>query len=73
MRDEDIDLSEIPEITDEQMATADLRIGGKLAPEGKVPVGIFLDVGVVEFFKARAGEAGFRELINETLKSTIRG
>jgi uncharacterized protein (DUF4415 family) len=73
MRDEDIDLSEIPEITDEQMAAATLRTDDRSGARGRIPVGIFLDVDIVDFFKARAGEEGYRELINETLKSTVHG
>ncbi|MDZ7304293.1 MAG: hypothetical protein ONB44_19385 [candidate division KSB1 bacterium] len=43
MRDEDIDLSDVPEITAEQMAKAVLRVGGKPVPKGKVRVNLSLD------------------------------
>ena len=36
MKDEDIDLSDIPEVTEDQIAGAKLRIGGKPVPKGKV-------------------------------------
>lgn len=36
MEDEDIDLSDIPEITAEQIARATLRIGGKPVAKSKV-------------------------------------
>ena len=72
MTDEDIDVSEIPEITERQMRRAVLRIGGKPIPRGKVFVGMVLDQEVVEHFKERAG-AAYRELINETLKAATRG
>ena len=68
MTDEDIDVSEIPEITEDQMKGAVLRIGGRPVPSGKVFVGMVLDREVVEYFKERAG-AAYRELINDTLKA----
>ena len=52
MNDEDIDLSEIPEVTAEQIAQATLRLGGKPVARGKVRVNIYLDAEVVEYFKA---------------------
>ena len=72
MTDSDIDLSEIPEITEDQMARAKLRIGGKPVPKGKVRVNIFLDASIVAFFKTQAGERGYQTLINEALKENIR-
>ena len=68
MTDEDIDVSEIPEITERQMQRAVLRVGGKPIPRGKVLVPMVLDQEVVEYFKKRAG-AAYRELINDTLKA----
>lgn len=50
MQDEDIDLSDIPEVTAEQIAQATLRVGGKSVPRGKVRVNIYLDAEVVEYF-----------------------
>ena len=38
----------------------------------KVRVNIFLDAGIVEYFKAQAGGRGYQTLINETLKENIR-
>ncbi|MCI0697275.1 BrnA antitoxin family protein [candidate division KSB1 bacterium] len=72
MRDEDIDLSEIPEITAKQMARTVLRVGGKPAPKGKVQVNLSLDAGVVAYFKTQAGGRNFQKLINEALKTKIR-
>ena len=40
MRDEDVDLSEIPGITAKQMARSVLRVGGKPAPQNKVQVNL---------------------------------
>lgn len=72
MKDEDIDLSDIPEITEDQMARARLRLGGKPVPKGKVRVNIFLDANIVAYFKAQAGGRGYQTLINEALKDNIR-
>jgi uncharacterized protein (DUF4415 family) len=72
MEDEDIDLSEIPEVTAEQVAQATLRVGGKPVSRGKVRINIYLDAEVVEYFKVEAGGRGYQTLINETLKESIR-
>lgn len=37
MQDKDIDLSDIPEVHENQMARATLRIGGKPVPKDKPP------------------------------------
>jgi len=71
MQDKDIDMSEIPEITEEQMVDAKLRIGGKPVPRGKVRVNMLLDASVVAYFKTQAGGRGYQTLINETLKNNI--
>ena len=71
MKDENIDLSDIPEVTEEQMARAEFRIGGKLVAKGKVRVNIFLDANVVAYFKTQAGGRGYQTLINEALKENI--
>jgi len=73
LQDEDIDLSDIPEVTEEQMEQAVLRIGGESVPRGKVRVTMFLDAAIVAYFKAQAGGRGYQTLINETLKENIRG
>ena len=38
----------------------------------KQRVNIFLDVAVIEHFKAKAGERGYQTLINEALKQAIQ-
>ncbi len=73
MEDKEIDLTDIPEITAEQLEKATLRVGGKLVSKGKVRVNMYLDSEVVEYFKAQAGNRGYQTLINETLKESIRG
>ena len=72
MRDEDIDLSDIPEVTEAQMARAVLRIDGQPVPKGKVCVPMFLDEALVDYFKTRAGERGYERLIIEVLEAYIR-
>ncbi len=72
MNDEDIDLSDIPEVTAEQIAQATLRVDGKPVARGKVRVNIYLDAEIVEYFKAEAGGRGYQTLINETLKESIQ-
>ena len=72
MQDEDIDLSDIPEVTAEQMAQATLRVGGRPVSKGKIRVNIYLDAEIVEYFKAQAGGRGYQTLINEALKESIR-
>ncbi|MCY3710049.1 MAG: BrnA antitoxin family protein [Caldilineaceae bacterium] len=72
MKDEDIDLSEIPEVTAEQIARATLRVGGKSVSRRKVRVNIYLDAEVVAYFKAQAGGRGYQTLVNEALKESIR-
>jgi uncharacterized protein (DUF4415 family) len=72
MSDEDIDTSEIPEITEEQMKRAALRVGGKPISRGKVRINILLDAEVVAYFKSQTGGGGYQTLINETLKASIR-
>jgi uncharacterized protein (DUF4415 family) len=72
MEDEDIDTSDIPEVTAEQMAQARLRVGGQPVSGGKIRVNMYLDAEVVEYFKAQAGGRGYQTLINETLKESMR-
>jgi uncharacterized protein (DUF4415 family) len=71
MIDEDMDLSEIPEITEEQMKRATLRVGGEPVAQGKVRVNIYLDADVVAYYKAQAGGRGYQTLINDALRTSI--
>ena len=71
MQDEDIDLSDIPEVSAEQMTQATLRVGGQPISKGKIRVNIYLDADVVEYFKAQAGGRGYQTLSNEALKESI--
>ena len=71
MRDADVDLSDLPEITAEMAAHGVVRVAGREVPRGKTRLTMFLDNAVVEFFKARAGARGYQTLINEALKQAI--
>jgi uncharacterized protein (DUF4415 family) len=72
MKDEDIDLSEVPEVTSEQLTGARVRFDLEDVPEGKTRVTMYLDNIVVHFFKMRAGSRGYQTLINETLARFIQ-
>ncbi len=71
-KDEDIDLSEVPEVTSEQLTGARVRSALEDVPEGKTRVTMYLDNTVVQFFKMMAGSRGYQTLINETLAKFIR-
>lgn len=68
MKDEDIDLSDIPEITDEQWARA-FRPG--LGRPIKQPVTIRLDTDIVNWFKQRAGSKPYQTEINRVLRQHV--
>ena len=71
MEDEDIDLSDLPEITAQDLRGVVLRVGGKPVPEGKSFVGMLLDSDLVEELRKRAGEKGLQRLIDETLRASL--
>ncbi len=71
MKDEDIDLSEIPEITAQDLRGAVLRVAGKRVPEGKSFGGMLLDSDLLEALRKRAGERSLEGLINETLRASL--
>ena len=71
MQDKDIDLSDIPEIKEEQFNKAKIRFGGEPIRKGKVRVNILLDANIVAYFKAKAEGRGYQTLINEALKENI--
>ena len=71
MRDEDIDLSDLPEITPEMAKNGVWRVNGKPVARGKTRLTMYLDNVLVEYFKAKAGSRGYQTLINETLKNAI--
>jgi uncharacterized protein (DUF4415 family) len=61
------DQDEYPKVTQADMDRATFRVGLKPAPR-KQRVTILLDTGLIEYFKAKAGERGYQTLINETLR-----
>lgn len=67
MRDEDIDFSDIPELTDEQWATARRGISRPI----KRPVTIRLDADVVGWFKEHAGDKPYQTEINRVLRQHV--
>ena len=59
-----------PKITQADLDRAKFRVGLKPAP-CKRRVTMLLDTGLVEYFKAQAGERGYQTLINETLRQAM--
>ena len=66
------DLDDYPKVTQVDLERATFRVGLKPAPR-KQRVTIMLDTGLVEYFKAQAGERGYQTLINETLRQAVQG
>ncbi len=71
MQDEKIDLSDIPEVSEEIFSNPLLRFGGRKVPKGKVRISILLDADIVAYYKTLSGGKGYQTLINETLKHNI--
>jgi uncharacterized protein (DUF4415 family) len=71
MDERDIDLSEIPEITEDQMRRAKLRVAGRPVAKGKVRVNMLLDADIVAYFKTLADGRGYQTLINNALRTGI--
>jgi len=71
MSDDDIDLTDIPEVPEAQMARAVLRVGGVTVERGQQQVSLPLDTVVLAYFKAKAGEAGYQSLINTVLATYV--
>jgi len=59
-----------PKITQSDLDRSTFRSGLKSAPR-KRRVTMLLDTGLVEYFKAQAGERGYQTLINETLRQAV--
>ena len=64
------DPDDFPSITQADLDRATFRVGGKPAPR-KQRVTMMLDTGLIEYFKAQAGERGYQTLINETLRRAV--
>ena len=65
MSDEDIDLSDLPEVTPEMFARAVVRRG--LKPHSKTQITLRLDSDVVEWFKQQG--AGYQTRMNALLRA----
>jgi uncharacterized protein (DUF4415 family) len=59
-----------PKIAQSDLDRAKFRAGLEPAPR-KRRVTMVLDTGLVEYFKAQAGERGYQTLINETLRQAV--
>ena len=64
------DCDEYPQVTQADLDRATFRVGLKPAPR-KQRVTILLDTGLVEYFKAKAGERGYQTLINDALRQAM--
>ena len=58
---------EYPKVTQTDMDRATFRVGLKPVPR-KQRVTMLLDTGLIEYFKAKAGDRGYQTLINDTLQ-----
>lgn len=67
---DEIEMDDYPKITQADLDRATFRVNRKPAPR-KRRVTILLDTGLVEYFKAQAGERGYQTLINETLRQAM--
>jgi uncharacterized protein (DUF4415 family) len=59
-----------PKVTQADLDRATFRVGLKSVSR-KQRITILLDTGLVEYYKARAGERGYQTLINDTLRQAI--
>jgi len=64
------DPDDYPAVTQADLDRATFRVGLQPAPR-KQRVTIMLDTGLIEYFKARAGERGYQTLINEALRRVV--
>jgi len=70
MKDEEIDYSDCPPVTEEQIKKAVLRQGLKPI-ERKTRINIMLSGRVISWFKAKAKGRGYQTLINNALKGIM--
>ena len=71
MSDEEIDFSNIPETTAEQMARATFRIGRKPVARKQESVQLMVDQFVLDYFKTKAGGRDYRSLVNAALTEYV--
>jgi uncharacterized protein (DUF4415 family) len=63
--DDEIDTSDIPEITDAQWATAER---GRFYRPNKTSITIRLDADLVDWFRTQTGNGGYQTEINRVLR-----
>jgi uncharacterized protein (DUF4415 family) len=61
------DHDEYPQVTQADLDRAKFRIGLNPTPR-KQRITISLDANLIEYFKLKAGESGYQNLINEILR-----
>lgn len=71
LKDEEIDLSDTPELSEDMLSNAVLRFGSRKVPKRKVRINILLDADIIAYYKTVSGGKGYQTLINETLKQNI--
>jgi len=64
------EIDDYPKVTQADLDRATFRVNRKPTPR-KRRVTMLLDTGLVEYFKAQAGERGYQTLINETLRRAM--
>ncbi len=75
MQDEDIDFSDLPEITElteAQIARSKVRFGGVEVEPGKRPLQVLLDDNIVDYFTAQSSDRTYHQLINIALSEYIQ-
>lgn len=75
MQDEDIDFSDLPEITElteAQIARSKVRFGGVEVEPGKRPLQVLLDDNIVDYFMTQSNDRTYHQLINIALSEYIQ-
>jgi uncharacterized protein (DUF4415 family) len=62
---------EYPEVTQDDLDRAVFRVGLKPVSSDKQRVTLLLDAALIEYFKAKAGEADYQSLINDALRWAV--
>ncbi|MCX5936375.1 MAG: BrnA antitoxin family protein [Pseudanabaena sp. LacPavin_0818_WC45_MAG_42_6] len=67
MNDEDIDLSDCPEVTPEMFAKAIVKLGGLPLTKNKAQITLRIDSDVLDWFKSQG--RGYQTQINSLLRA----
>jgi uncharacterized protein (DUF4415 family) len=62
---------EYPEVTQDDLNRAVFRVGLKPASSDKQQVSLLLDTVLIDYFKAKAGERDWQEMISDTLRRAV--